>query len=105
MLEKAARAAADANGDDYDAIPADKGEWIDARGTFGGHFRDVNMPMKIDYDDIARAVLAAIRDIDNEALEAMYSAMYEGPFDATSLPMLGAGFEAAIDAILEGETK
>ena len=95
MLEKAARAAAHANGDDYDAIPADKGEWIKARGMYGGRFRDINEPMKIDYDEIARAVLAAIREPDDAMLSAAYGDDIVGH---------GAAYTAMIDTILEGET-
>ena len=37
-------------------------------------------------------------------LQALWEVMFEDKFDGTALPMLGAGFEAAIDAALhEGE--
>lgn len=48
----------------------------------------------------ARAAIEAMRSADNEMLEAMHNAMFAEPFDGTNLPMLGAGFEAAIDAAL-----
>lgn len=35
-IKAGARAAARVNGDDYDAIPADKPEWIRESGHFGG---------------------------------------------------------------------
>lgn len=58
-LEAAARAMAHENGDDYDAIPANKTEWTKGRGQFGGRFRDVNEPYKSDYDEMAAAAIRA----------------------------------------------
>lgn len=53
--------------------------------------------------DLARAAIKAMREVDNEALEAMWHAMFVGEFTAHELPMLGAGWEAAIDAALSEE--
>jgi hypothetical protein len=60
MEEAVARAIAKANGDDYDALPADKREWIAKQGMFGGRFRDVNEPRKADYLDMADAAIKAV---------------------------------------------
>ena len=51
----------------------------------------------------ARAAIKAMREVDNEVLEAMWHAMFVGEFTAHELPMLGAGWEAAIDAALSEE--
>ena len=54
--------------------------------------------------DRARAAVEALRDPSADMLQALWEAMFEDKFDGTALPMLGAGFEAAIDAALhEGE--
>lgn len=60
MIEKVARAIAAANGDNFDETPEDKGEWVDKRGEFGGGFRDVNAPFRVDYVDMARAAIEAV---------------------------------------------
>ncbi|WP_336802491.1 hypothetical protein [Kaistia sp. MMO-174] len=52
----------------------------------------------------ARAAVEAMREPSNDVLEAMWAAMFVGRFTGSELPMLGAGFEAAIDAALQ-ETK
>jgi hypothetical protein len=62
MVERVARAIASGNGDDYDAIPASKAEWVEKRGEFGGRFRDFNQPRRNDYVDMARAAIAAMRE-------------------------------------------
>jgi hypothetical protein len=49
-------------GDDFDAIPYNKAEWIKTRG--GEPFRDVNLPFQYDY---LRAARAAVRLIDGWA--------------------------------------
>ena len=36
-------------------------------------------------------------------MEAGHTAMFQEPWDATTAPMIGAGFEAMIDAALGGE--
>jgi hypothetical protein len=50
--------------------------------------------------DWARAAIEAMRPAPNDMLEAMHSAMFETPFDGTTLPMLGSGFDAAINTAL-----
>lgn len=55
----------------------------------------------LSYEDAAHAAIEAMRDIDNDCLEAMHVAMFTDKFNGHSLPMLGAGWEAAIDAALE----
>jgi hypothetical protein len=82
MLEKAARAAALAELDDETRAVVDATAWP----VFDSHY------------DIARAVLAAIREPD----EAMYAAANDDlvpAFDAK------AAWLSMIDAILEGESK
>lgn len=59
-VEAVAREIARMNGDDYDALPADKSEWNAKQGMFGGRFRDVNEPRKPDYLDMAQAASAAL---------------------------------------------
>ncbi len=54
-----ARVIADGMGDNFDDAFFGKAEWIDCRGDKGKGFRDVNMPMKVDYLEGARAALAA----------------------------------------------
>lgn len=53
------------------------------------------------YLALARVAIAAIREADNDMLEAMHNAMFTNKFTGRELPMLGAGFEAAIDAALK----
>jgi hypothetical protein len=48
----------------------------------------------------ARAAILALREPNNEMLAAMHDAMFVDKFDGTQLPMLGAGFDAAIDEAL-----
>ena len=62
MVERIARAIAKRHGDDFDAIPADKYEWTQNHGQFGGRFRDVNEPYKVDYLDMAAAAIEAMRE-------------------------------------------
>jgi hypothetical protein len=59
-----ARAIAEANGDNYDAVPTSKSEWVKQRGQFGGRFRTVNEPYQGDYDDMAEAALTAAAEFD-----------------------------------------
>lgn len=57
-----ARGIATANGDDFDALPESKQEWVHARGMFGGRFRDVNEPRKSDYVAMALAALQSLAE-------------------------------------------
>jgi hypothetical protein len=94
MLEKAARAAAEAIGDDYDDLPIDASQPKLARNPFG-------MSQEV-LCDIARAVLAAIREPDEATVQAGWHAQPSGPccdWDMQSV------WQAMIDAILEGESK
>jgi hypothetical protein len=45
-------------GDDFNAIPYDKAEWIRTRG--GETFRDINLPFQRDYLAAAQAVVKLI---------------------------------------------
>ena len=49
----------------------------------------------------ARAAIEAMRECDNDMLEAMHSAMFEDEFTGRELPMLNAGWVAALDKALE----
>jgi hypothetical protein len=60
MVERIARAIAEENGDDFDSIPANKAEWVDNRGEFGGRQRDVNEPFQRCYTYMALAALKAM---------------------------------------------
>lgn len=60
LLERAARALADAMGDNYDHAFTSKSEWNAARGEKGGRYRDINEPRQSDYLDGARAVIQAL---------------------------------------------
>ena len=60
LREAMARAIAVGLGDDFDNAFATKSEWNAARGEKGGRYRDINEPMKSDYEDAADAALAAI---------------------------------------------
>lgn len=51
--------------------------------------------------DVARAAIEAMRDCDNDMLEAMHTAMFEDKFTGGELPMLNAGWVAALDKALE----
>lgn len=48
----------------------------------------------------AIAAVKALREADNDMLQAMHEAMFVDEFTGADLPMLGAGFAAAIDSIL-----
>lgn len=54
-----ARAIAYANGDDYDAVPADKGEWTRCRGIVNGVPRSIDRPFREDYDEMAQGAIDA----------------------------------------------
>lgn len=71
LLEAVARAIAKANGDDYDAIPAGKSEWVANRGEFAGRYRDANEPYRIDYEDQALAAIDALHAILREPTPEM----------------------------------
>lgn len=53
--------------------------------------------------EYAIAAIKALREpdfADMDMLQAMYEAMFADKWDGTQAPMVGAGFDAAIDAIL-----
>lgn len=53
------------------------------------------------YDDAAEtvdAVLEALRDPPMEVLQAGYEAMFTDKWDGTQAPMMGAGYDAMINA-------
>lgn len=59
-LEQAARALADAMGDNFDHAFDNKSAYNLARGESGGRYRDINEPFKYDYLDGAKAVMQAL---------------------------------------------
>lgn len=80
MLERAGRAACIASGREPE-------NWLNPH--------DKELCMRI-----ATAVVRALREADNDMLQAMHEAMFVDEFTGADLPMLGAGFAAAIDSIL-----
>lgn len=98
MVERAARALCKADG----------GEW--RTGTFrvrsGPNFEwedhDADRLNNV-WRYKARYAIKAMRKPSNDMLHAMHEAMFMDKFTGAELPMLNAGFEAAIDAALEGE--
>ena len=64
LVERVARAIAENYGEDYDAVPKHKTEWVAVRGEYQGRFRDVNEPFRCEYDEMARAaILSLLRGI------------------------------------------
>jgi hypothetical protein len=76
LIEGAARALAEAMGDNLDHAFASKSEWNAARGEKGGRFRDINEPFRSDYLAGVRAVLMAIRVPDADALGGLTMCTY-----------------------------
>jgi hypothetical protein len=70
LLERVARAIAEENGDNFDDLPLAKWHWTEKRGEFGGRFRDVNEPMRSDYEAMANAAITAMREAGCESLVA-----------------------------------
>jgi hypothetical protein len=62
MIERVARAIAEASGDRFEDVPLAKWHWTEKRGEFGGRFRDVNEPYQSDYIYKARAAIEAMRE-------------------------------------------
>lgn len=58
-LEEAAKAIAEQNGDDIEAVPTSKSHWNSESGHFGGRFRTVNEPFRSDYEEQATAAITA----------------------------------------------
>lgn len=52
----------------------------------------------------ARAAIEVLRDPSFEMMEAMFEAMFEAKFTGAEAPMMGAGFEAAVNAALKEPT-
>ena len=91
MVEKVARAIATA--DEQDGGPS-----YDHLMTMGKHVRE-NLYNR------ARAAIKAMREPTHETMRAMYEAMFDDNYDGSQAPMVGAGFDAAIDAALAEETR
>ena len=49
------------------------------------------------------AVLDALMEPTNDMLEAMFVSMFDAKFTGAELPMMGAGFEAAVKAAKDGK--
>lgn len=70
LVEVIARAIAEGNGEDFDAVPKHKSEWVKRRGQYQGRFRDINEPFQSDYLAMAEVVRDRLRLIEmREALE------------------------------------
>lgn len=98
MIERAARAIAEALGDKLDNVPVSKREWIEERGMFDGAFRDINLPFRSDYEDAARAVLLAIREPNGEVMQAGNRVWLDGGNERQI-------YETMIDAALDNPTE
>lgn len=66
-VEAVARAIANANGDEFANAFTNKTRWIAKRGMSGGRFRDCNEPFQWDYLDMARAAIAAMPKVEQQA--------------------------------------
>lgn len=66
MIEVMARVIARGLGDEYANAFKNKERWVAKRGMSGGRFRDINEPFRSDYDNAARAALAAILPVLRE---------------------------------------
>lgn len=91
MLEKAARAAALAELDDETRAVVDETTWP----VFDSHY------------DIARAVLVAIREPDEDTANRASDIAYEGGnvVSGETCPVMQNHIRSYVDAILEGESK
>jgi len=49
----------------------------------------------------ARAAIEAMREPTDAMMEAIHTAMFVDKYDCTQAPMIGAGWEAGIDAALQ----
>lgn len=80
-----------------------QGEW--ARAGNGGRRRvpwsEIAENDQARYRFIARAAIEAMKDCDNDILEAMWCAMFQDKFTGSELPMLNAGWVAALVKALE----
>lgn len=52
------------------------------------------------YEKQARAAIEAMKDPSLDILGAMFEAMFEDKWNASQAPMIGAGWDAGIDAAL-----
>lgn len=87
LIEAVARSIASAMGDNYADAFKDKSRWIAKRGMSGGRYRDVNEPMRCDYDEAARAAISVIAPavLDEAAKEAdEYAAFHDKHDDGLS---------------------
>lgn len=60
----------------------------------------VIMPTDAVWDRYAKAAIEAMREPPLDVLAAGHKAMFETPWDGSTAPMIGAGFDAMIDAAL-----
>lgn len=97
VLERAARAVADENGDDFDHVHRDKSHWTQTHGKIEGVFRDLNALRQDDYLLCARAVISSLREPTQEMVDAP-----EERFRAITGPAIRTAiFQAMIDKALE----
>jgi hypothetical protein len=52
------------------------------------------------YGELARAAIEAMKDPPFDILGAMFEAMFEDKWNGSQAPMIGAGWDAGIDAAL-----
>ena len=62
MVERVARAIAEAQGDNFADAFKNKQRWVAKRGMSGGRFRDINEPFQSDYVEAAKAAIRAMLD-------------------------------------------
>lgn len=51
--------------------------------------------------NIAIKAIEAMRDPSHDMMQAIFEAMFEEKYDGTTAPMIGAGWEAGIDAAIK----
>lgn len=76
-----------------------------ARTQSGTLFREECTAVQLDafgYVAAARAAIEAMKDPPFDILGAMFEAMFEDKWNGSQAPMIGAGWDAGIDAALTG---
>jgi hypothetical protein len=105
MREKIARALCEAEGCDPDHLEPGSDPYHNNTSVIDGH-NAKGEPCHLfwrRYDRIyVDAVLDAMRDVDNSILAEGYRAMFADEWDGTQAPMMGAGWDAMIDAAKAG---
>lgn len=108
MIERIARAIAEANGDNFSNAFKNKSRWIAKRGESGGRFRDVNEPFQSDYLDMARAALTAMLKATPGMLNAAVDATGAGSdmswSNMSPQTLFERGHKAMIQAAIQEST-